>query len=579
MQGHNAIKASSSSPFRTTALLFVVSLIILIVIIGMVVEVLADIPVHCIHHNIGNNEWRLYISPPLYSLQEDERAQSIQRKQHIPLNCTRMEREDVDIARVVKVYLQLPNIVRSENKNGNVIGTWTMVYDQGFEITLVQNNYEMSMFAFSMFEKVNSTSELIRSKCHQTFVGNYRKSPYGQKNAASFGCYYAEKVYPQPTDVKVSLPINTLLYKYYDPKNQGKGLNVNNDPSFDSLADELGLDLRLMRTYDPKEKFKTDRNLIDWINTQSDHLGWTARSYSQFEQFTNEEMERMNGARSILVDKSDLKKPENNPILEEETFNIASDELDLTPPLPDNFDWRNVSGENYLTEVKNQRSCGSCYAFAAVTAIESRIRIQTKNKLKPLLAVQDIISCSPYAQKCHGGIPYSIGRHLRDFTLVPESCFPYTASEHIPCDSKCSNPPYIVKVKDYKYVGDFYGAGNEENMRREIYRHGPVSVSYLVYPDFKYYSNGIYRHSGYGYPMKKDRIKHTNNGWEPTTHSVVITGWGVDPVTGQKYWNVMNSWGRKWGEEGFFKIARGQDECAIEAEPVAFYPQVIYTNA
>ncbi|KAG2387751.1 hypothetical protein C9374_001345 [Naegleria lovaniensis] len=498
------------------SMLFLLLLVILpvMMMIGELMVIVADIPVHCVHHNIGNSEWKLYLSPMIYSVKQDEKAHSIQRKQHIPLNCTRMEREDVNVARIVNVYLQLPNIVRSENKNGNVIGTWTMVYDQGFEITLSQynHNYEMSMFAFSMFEKVNSTSELIRSKCHQTFVGNYRKTSYGKQSVTSFGCYYAEKVYPQPTDVKVSLPINTLLYKFYDPKNQGKGLNVNNDQSeFDSLADELGLDLRLMRTNDPKEKFKTDRTLIDWINTQSDDLGWSARSYSQFEQFTNEEMERMNGARSILVDKSDLKKPQNLD-QEEENFALAFDEIDFKSPLPENFDWRNVS---------------------AVTAIESRIRIQTKNKLKPLLAVQDIVSCSPYAQKCHGGIPYSIGRHLRDFTLVPESCFPYTGSEHIPCDSKCNNPPYIVKMKDYKYVGDFYGAGNEENMKREIFRHGPVSV--------------------------------------------VITGWGVDPVTGQKYWNVMNSWGERWGDSGFFRIARGNDECAIEAEPVAFYPEVVYT--
>lgn len=94
----------------------------------------------------------------------------------------------------------------------------------------------------------------------------------------------------------------------------------------------------------------------------------------------------------------------------------------------------------------------------------------------------------------------------------------------------------------------------------------------------RYYHDGIYKHSGYGYPMKKDRSKRVNNGWEPTTHSVVVTGWGVDPITNEKYWNVLNSWSERWGAKGYFKILRGVDECAISAEPVAFYPEVIFNT-
>lgn len=464
-------------------------LLLLVILTVNTLTIIADIPVHCVHNNIGNSEWKLFISRPLYTLREHDTFDTIQSRQDIPLNCSRFSRQDLDIASIRQVSLELPtHVIKVDNE---IIGKWTMVYDQGFEMNFNHENLipelsDMSMFAFSMFERLKNDSELIRSKCHETFVGNYRKSsvlPNGNI-VTKYGCYYGLKTNPKPSDIKVSLPINTLLYKYYDPKSHGKGLNVNDEkPLSDS---EMGVDLRLMRTSDPNQKFKSDRNLIDWINTQADDLGWSATDYPHFEEMTNEQVETLtSGNRAIHMDKSDL---QNRELSDEEDMELSDYHQEEPQPeieLPDNFDWRNVSGENYVPDVKNQKACGSCFAFAAITAIESRIRIQTKNQLKPLLAVQDVVSCSPYAQKCHGGIPYAIGRHLKDFTLVPETCFPYQANEHVPCSAKCKNPAYVVKVKNYKYVGGFYGAANEEEMRREIFLHGPVSVSYLIYPDFK----------------------------------------------------------------------------------------------
>ena len=77
--------------------------------------------------------------------------------------------------------------------------------------------------------------------------------------------------------------------------------------------------------------------------------------------------------------------------------------------LPDAWDWRNVSGVNYVPSVRNQGNCGSCYAFSAMGMIESRLRVATKNNLVVNLSPQDIVSCSSYSQGCEGGFPYLIG--------------------------------------------------------------------------------------------------------------------------------------------------------------------------
>ena len=89
--------------------------------------------------------------------------------------------------------------------------------------------------------------------------------------------------------------------------------------------------------------------------------------------------------------------------------------------IPSYFDWRNVSGQNFVSPVRDQGTCGSCYAFGSAAMMEARIRIATNNQKQPVLSTQDIVSCSNYAQGCEGGFPYLIaGKYGRDFGLVEE---------------------------------------------------------------------------------------------------------------------------------------------------------------
>lgn len=90
-----------------------------------------------------------------------------------------------------------------------------------------------------------------------------------------------------------------------------------------------------------------------------------------------------------------------------------------------------------------------------------------------------------------------------------------------------------------------------------------ISVCLQVYPDFMAYKGGIYHHTG---------LADSINPFELTNHAVLLVGYGRCHKTGQKYWIVKNSWGAQWGEDGYFRIRRGSDECAIESIAVAAKP-------
>ena len=104
-------------------------------------------------------------------------------------------------------------------------------------------------------------------------------------------------------------------------------------------------------------------------------------------------------------------------------------------------------------------------------------------------------------------------------------------------------------------------------MKFELVSHGPIVVGFEVYNDFTHYSGGIYHHTG----IRNSRNLRFNP-FEETNHAVLVVGYGIDKASGEKYWIVKNSWGANWGEQGFFRIRRGTDECGIESLAVAATP-------
>ncbi|XP_045149119.1 dipeptidyl peptidase 1 [Echinops telfairi] len=292
--------------------------------------------------------------------------------------------------------------------------------------------------------------------------------------------------------------------------------------------------------------YKYDHNFVKAIN--SIQKSWTATAYLEYETLTLRDMIRRGGGHSKRIPRT---KPA--PLTTEMKQKILH--------LPPSWDWRNVHGNNFVSPVRNQASCGSCYSFASMGMLEARIRIQTNNSQTPVFSPQEVVSCSQYAQGCEGGFPYLIaGKYAQDFGVVEEGCFPYRATDS-PCKVKADCFRYYSS--DYYYVGGFYGGCNEALMKHELVSHGPMAVSFEVYDDFLHYRKGIYQHTGLRDPF---------NPFELTNHAVLLIGYGTDLASGMDYWLVKNSWGNSWGEDGYFRIRRGTDECGIESIAVAAMP-------
>lgn len=126
--------------------------------------------------------------------------------------------------------------------------------------------------------------------------------------------------------------------------------------------------------------------MIHKINTVQS--SWKATAYNDWEQYTIEQvMKRLGGIRSRIH-----WRPRNlGSEVSEETQRLANQ-------LPDSFDWRNVNGRNFVSPVRDQGGCGSCYAFASMAMLEARYRIMTNGTEQLVFSPQDIVECSEYAQ-------------------------------------------------------------------------------------------------------------------------------------------------------------------------------------
>ena len=216
--------------------------------------------------------------------------------------------------------------------------------------------------------------------------------------------------------------------------------------------------------------------------------------------------------------------------------------------LPESFD----GGEqwpNCVQEIRDQQRCGSCWAFSSAVAFAQRICLSTDGKTKVVLSPQHSVSCDPNNFGCQGGYLDKTWAFYEDPGVCTESCFPYESGNGT--TTKCSVPPCKdgSEWKTYK-AKNSKGFSTVDAIKKEVYEHGYIQTGFTVYSDFMSYKGGIYEHKS-GYVMGG--------------HAVVIVGWGVE--NGVHYWIAQNSWGKSWGENGFFRIKFGQ--CGFDSRGYA----------
>ncbi|EJW79799.1 cysteine protease 6 [Wuchereria bancrofti] len=211
-------------------------------------------------------------------------------------------------------------------------------------------------------------------------------------------------------------------------------------------------------------------------------------------------------------------------------FNLSIDNL------PNKFDW-NTKG--VVTPVKNQGSCGSCWAFSVTGNIESLWAIKTGNLIS--LSEQELIDCDVIDNGCNGGLPINAFREIKRMGgLEPEDQYPYKAK-----NGTC----HLVRAQIAVTIDDAIEIPrNETVMKAWIAQRGPLSVG-IDAELLAYYKSGILHPSKSRCPPSK------------INHGVLITGYGIE--NGLPYWTIKNSWGEEWGENGYFRLMRGKDICGV----------------
>merc|ERR1712233_237854 len=234
-------------------------------------------------------------------------------------------------------------------------------------------------------------------------------------------------------------------------------------------------------------------------------------------------------------------------------------EEELAVPIPDSFDSRTQWAScPSLHEVRDQSSCGSCWAMGGIAAATDRVCIATHGKNTDRLSAEHLVGCChSCGMGCNGGYPSAVWQWFKSNGVVTGGEYGHCPSREYPtpkCPHECdSQSTYSKKFsQDKHHFESAYSVRSVSKIQQDMMTYGPGEVSFTVYADFEAYKGGIYQH---------------RSGQMLGGHAVRFVGWGEED--GVPYWTVANSWNEDWGEKGYFRIIRGQNECGIEGSYVA----------
>jgi len=193
-----------------------------------------------------------------------------------------------------------------------------------------------------------------------------------------------------------------------------------------------------------------------------------------------------------------------------------------------------------VAEVKNQGHCGSCWAFSATGAMEGMWAKQTGDLIS--MSEQQLIDCGPGG--CDGGHMVHAWE-TAEGGVMSEEDYPY---EHADMNCRFDSNQVVASVSGHKSVSH-----NEDSLEKAVFQVGyPISVAIHAGASFQHYKDGIY--------SDPDCVNGKLN------HGVLVVGYNKT-VEDEAYWIVKNSWGAKWGMDGYIHMKMGENSCGIAKGP------------
>ncbi|XP_061378719.1 uncharacterized protein LOC133319209 [Danaus plexippus] len=265
-----------------------------------------------------------------------------------------------------------------------------------------------------------------------------------------------------------------------------------------------------------EERFKIFVNNLKDINAMNERSSNAVYGINKFSDLSKEEfvkfytgLKREESPSNEDHKKTDLPK----------SFNVTA---------PDQFDWRK---KGVVSSVKNQRFCGSCWAFSVAGNVESINAIKTGKLID--VSEQQLVDCDEWNFGCSGGMPLLAMSYFHKKGAMSLESYPYVGKEG---QCRYNSSKVVIRLKDYQY----FIALSEDEIKEYLYNIGPLSIDID--------SSQIHHYKG-GIVIKEcQEVKKTN-------HAVLLVGYGKE--NGVEYWIVKNSWGQNWGEKGYFRIQRG----------------------
>lgn len=195
------------------------------------------------------------------------------------------------------------------------------------------------------------------------------------------------------------------------------------------------------------------------------------------------------------------------------------------------WDWRDRHGKNWMTPVKDQGTCGVCWAFTAIGVLESYVNLYYNDTINLDLSEQELVSCIPYKSCQSGGYAGNDGfAYISQNGVVNEGCFPYSTLDPN-CNQKCQNPAERIYIDGYSSIYD-----QEDSIKKRLFK-SPVVIG-LVWPEHEMVL------AGYKTVEENDSLYFPDvsmNQQYQVPNSLV----------GRTAWLVKNSWGSRWGDKGY----------------------------